>query len=185
MKIVELPGKSDDVFAFLSMNYFGVTTGLFFLRGITAAAYSSVDSSLTSLTTSFSIDFLKIDPKDPLQKRRRIGVHLAFSLLMCIVVILFRELNNTSVVNAVLKAVGYTYGPILGLFTFGLMTEYQVKGKFLPWICLLSPLISYVLDHFSEQWFWGYCFGFEILLVNGFLCFLGLWIFRKRIVEAI
>ncbi len=185
MKIVELPGKSDDVFAFLSMNYFGVTTGLFFLLGITAAAYSSVDSSLTSLTTSFSIDFLKIDPKDPLQKRRRIGVHLAFSLLMCIVVILFRELNNTSVVNAVLKAVGYTYGPILGLFTFGLMTEYQVKGKFLPWICLLSPLISYVLDHFSEQWFWGYCFGFEILLVNGFLCFLGLWIFRKRIVEAI
>ena len=104
---------------------------------------------------------------------------------MCIVVILFRELNNTSVVNAVLKAVGYTYGPILGFFTFGLMTEYQVKGKFLPWICLLSPLISYVLDHFSEQWFWGYCFGFEILLVNGFLCFLGLWIFRKRIVEAI
>ena len=123
MQIVKLPGKSDDVFAFLSMNYFGVTTGLFFLLGITAAAYSSVDSSLTSLTTSFSIDFLKIDPKDPLQKRRRIGVHLTFSLLMCIVVILFRELNNTSVVNAVLKAVGYTYGPILGLFTFGLITN--------------------------------------------------------------
>ena len=177
---IALPQKTDDVFAFLSMNYFGMIPGVFFLLGITAAAYSSVDSSLTALTTSFCIDFLKTDPKDSRQKYRRIGVHLGFSLLMCLVIILFRELNDSSVVNAVLKAVGYTYGPILGLFVFGLVTKWQVKGKYLPWVCILSPLVSYVADRYSQQLFWGYNFGFEILLFNGFLCFLGLMIIRKK-----
>ena len=180
VKAIELPANSDDVFAFLSMNYFGVVTGLFFLLGITAAAYSSVDSSLTSLTTSFCIDFLKIDPRDSGQKRRRIRVHVAFSLLMCLVIVLFHELNNTSVVNAVLKAVGYTYGPILALFVFGLLTSWQVKERALIGVCLVSPVLSYVLDRYSEQWLGGYCFGFEILLVNALLCFLGLCFFRKQ-----
>lgn len=177
---ITLPVKTDDVFAFLSLNYFGAVVGSFFLLGITAAAYSSVDSSLTALTTSFSIDFLKIDPKASGQKRKRMLVHVTFSLLMCLVIILFRELNNSSVVNAVLKAVGYTYGPILGLFTFGLVTTYKVKMKYLPGVCLLSPLFSYLIHNYSEQWLWGYRFGFEILLLNGLLCFTGLWLIRQR-----
>lgn len=176
---VVLPEKTDDVFAFLSLNYFGLWTGVFFILGITAAAYSSVDSSLTALTTSFSIDFLKIDPKDKGQKRKRMMVHLAFSLIMCLVIILFRELNSSSVVNAVLKAVGYTYGPILGLFTFGLITNYDVKSRYLPIVCLLSPPLSYLINCYSVQWLWGYQFGFEILLLNGLLCFIGLWSIRK------
>ena len=180
---VNLPAKTDDVFAFLSLNYFGLVAGLFFLLGITAAAYSSVDSSLTALTTSFSIDFLKINPKDTTQKRRRIVVHLAFSLLMCLVIIVFRELNNSSVVNAVLKAVGYTYGPLLGMFTFGLLTKYQIKNCYLPWVCVLSPVLSFLADRYSEQMFWGYRFGFEILLFNGLLCFIGLWCIREKAVE--
>ncbi|MEG0795918.1 MAG: sodium:solute symporter [Odoribacter sp.] len=179
-KGITLPQKTDDVFAFLSMNYFGIVAGFFFLLGITAAAYSSVDSSLTSLTTSFSIDFLKMDPKDPSQKHRRMIVHLAFSLLMCVVVILYREFNSTSVVNAVLKAVGYTYGPLLGLFAFGIATKYEVKINYLPLICVLSPLLSYLINIFSEQLLWGYCFGFEILLLNGLLCFLGLFLIRQK-----
>ena len=179
-KGIELPQKTDEVFAFLSLNYFGLVAGLFFLLGITAAAYSSVDSSLTALTTSFSIDFLKINPKDSGQKRKRILVHLAFSLIMCLVIILFRELNNSSVVNAVLKAVGYTYGPILGLFTFGLTTKYEVKSRFLPWVCLASPVLSYVIDCHSEEWLAGYKFGFEILLLNGLICFIGLLLMRQR-----
>lgn len=180
VKGINLPHKTDDVFAFLSMNYFGLMAGLFFLLGITAAAYSSVDSSLTSLTTSFSIDFLKIDPGDAGQKKKRIGVHLGFSILMCLVIILFRELNSTSVINAVFKAVGYTYGPILGLFTFGLVTKYEVKTKYLIYVCLLSPILSYILNCYSEEWLWGYRFGFEILLLNGFFCFIGLLWIRKR-----
>lgn len=179
-KGIALPEKSDDVFAFLSLHYFGVAAGLFFLLGITAAAYSSVDSSLTSMTTSFCIDFLKIDPKDAGQKRRRIAVHIAFSFLMFLVIVLFRELNNSSVVTVVLKAVGYTYGPILGLFAFGLCTRYQVKESYLPMVCLLSPVFSYLIHRYSEEWLWGYRFGFEILLLNGLLCFIGLFLIRKR-----
>ncbi len=176
---IALPGKTDDVFAFLAMNHFGVVIAVFFLLGITAAAYSSVDSSLTALTTSFSIDFLKINPKAGNQKWKRMLVHLSFSFLMCLVIILFRELNNSSVVNAVLKAVGYTYGPILGLFAFGLLTKYEVKSRYLFWVCMICPLLSYGIDRFSEQFLWGYCFGFEILLLNGLLCFMGLWLIRQ------
>lgn len=177
---ITLPEKTDDVFAYLSLNHFGLVAGLFFLLGITAAAYSSVDSSLTALTTSFSIDFLKIDPRDAGQKRRRILVHLSFSVLMCLVIILFRELNNSSVVNTLLKAVGYTYGPILALFTFGLVTRYQVKPRLLPLVCLLSPVISYIINCNSEQWLWGYRFGFEILLLNGLICFVGLGMIKAK-----
>ena len=177
---IVLPGKSDDVFPFLSLNYFGATAGLFFLLGITAAAYSSVDSSLTALTTSFCIDFLKIDPGNKVEKRKRIGVHIMFSLLMIFVVVLFRELNNSSVISSLFKAVGYTYGPLLGLFTFGLTTKYQVREKYLPWVCLLSPVVSYVVNCYSEQLLFGYKFGFEILLLNGFLCYLGLLFIRAK-----
>ena len=177
---IVLPGKSDDVFPFLSLNYFGATAGLFFLLGITAAAYSSVDSSLTALTTSFCIDFLKIDLGNREEKKKRIGVHIVFSLLMIFVVVLFRELNNSSVISSLFKAVGYTYGPLLGLFTFGLTTKYQVREKYLPWVCLLSPVLSYVVNCYSEQLLFGYKFGFEILLLNGFLCYLGLLFIRAK-----
>lgn len=177
---IVLPSKTDDIFAFLSLNYFGLIAGLFFLLGITAAAYSSVDSSLTALTTSFCIDFLKINPKDTMQRRKRIGVHLAFSLLMCLVIILFRELNDNSVINTLFKAVGYTYGPILALFTFGLVTDKRVDLKLLPVVCLLSPVLSYIINCYSEEWLFGYRFGFEILLLNALICFLGLWFIRKK-----
>ena len=179
-KGITLPEKTDDVFAFLSLNYFGVAAGIIFLLGITAAAYSSVDSSLTALTTSFCIDFLKLDPKSPEQKKRRIGVHLMFSLLMCGVIILFRELNDDSVINTLFTAVGYTYGPILALFVFGLATRRQVRQRWVPWVCLISPLFSYFIQSHSEEWFGGYRFGFEILLLNALLCFIGLWLIRRK-----
>ena len=179
-KGITLPEKTDDVFAFLSLNYFGVAAGIIFLLGITAAAYSSVDSSLTALTTSFCIDFLKLDPQSPEQKKRRIGVHLMFSLLMCGVIILFRELNDDSVINTLFTAVGYTYGPILALFVFGLATRRQVRQRWVPWICLISPLLSYLIQSHSEAWFGGYRFGFEILLLNALLCFIGLWLIRPK-----
>lgn len=179
-KGIALPEKSDEVFTYLSLNYFGIAAGVFFLLGITAAAYSSVDSSLTALTTSFCIDFLKVEPKDSSQKRKRMIVHLSFSLLMFFVIVLFRELNNSSVVSAVLKAVGYTYGPILGLFAFGLVTKHQVKERCLPVVCVLSPVLSYIISCYSKQLLFGYQFGFEILLLNGLLCFIGLWLCRER-----
>ncbi len=179
-KGIALPKKSDDVFAFLSLNYFGIAAAFFFILGITAAAYSSVDSSLTSLTTSFCIDFLKIDPKNSGQKRKRMIVHIAFSMLMFLVIVLFHELNRSSVISTVFKAVGYTYGPILGLFAFGLATKYRVKERYLPWICFLSPLLSYLINCYSTKLLGGYQFGFELLLLNGLLCYTGLWLARRR-----
>ena len=107
-------------------------------------------------------------------------MHIMFSLLMIFVVVLFRELNNSSVISSLFKAVGYTYGPLLGLFTFGLTTKYQVREKYLPWVCLLSPVVSYVVNYYSEQLLFGYKFGFEILLLNGFLCYLGLLFIRAK-----
>lgn len=179
-KGIVLPDRTDNVFPFLSLNYFGPVAALFFILGVTAAAYSSVDSSLTALTTSFCVDFMKMDPKSDLQKRKRINVHLAFSLLMIFVVILFRELNDGSVVSAVFKAVGYTYGPILGMFAFGLTTKFKVKERWILWICLLSPVLSYLINVYSEQLLWGYRFGFEILLLNALFCYLGLLLASGR-----
>ncbi len=179
-KGIVLPEKTDDVFAFLSLNYFGMAAGIFFLLGITAAAYSSVDSSLTALTTSFSIDFLKLDPKDKSQRGKRVLVHVAFSLLMCLVIVLFRELNDSSVINTLFKAVGYTYGPILALFTFGMITRLKVKQRWVPLVCLISPVLSYIINCNSEALLWGYRFGFEILLLNALICFVGLYCIREK-----
>ncbi|MDR2130629.1 MAG: sodium:solute symporter [Odoribacteraceae bacterium] len=173
-KGIALPERTDDLFPLLSLHHFGATAGLFFILGVIAAAYSSVDSSLTALTTAFCIDFLKIDPKDQRQRGRRVRVHVAFSALMILVVILFRELNNGSVISAVFKAVGYTYGPLLGLFAFGLTTRHDVKGRWVPWVCLASPVLSFLLNLYSEELLWGYRFGFEVLLLNGALCYTGL-----------
>lgn len=179
---IELPEKTDDVFAFLTLNHFGMTAGIFFLLGITAAAYSSVDSSLTALTTSFSIDFLKLNPKDNRQRGKRVWVHVGFSLLMCLVIVFFRELNDSSVINTLFKAVGYTYGPILALFAFGMLTKYNVQQRWVPFVCFLSPVLSYIINCNSVEWLWGYRFGFEILLLNALICFVGL--FFIRIVEV-
>ncbi|MDE6451742.1 MAG: sodium:solute symporter, partial [Odoribacter sp.] len=105
---------------------------------------------------------------------------LAFSLLMCLIIVSFRELNDSSVINTLFKAVGYTYGPILALFIFGLTTRYKVKEKYLPAVCLLAPVLSYIINCYSEQWLWGYRFGFEILLLNALICLAGLWGIRKK-----
>ncbi len=177
---IELPEKTDDIFAFLTLNYFGMTAGIFFLLGITAAAYSSADSSLTALTTSFSIDFLKLNPKDNRQRGKRVWVHVGFSFLMFLVIVLFRELNDSSVINTLFKAVGYTYGPILALFAFGMLTRYKVNQRWVPFVCFLSPVLSYVINCNSEKWLWGYHFGFEILLLNAFICFVGLFFVRLK-----
>ena len=179
-KGVAIPTKTDDLFPLLSLNYFGTFAGIIFLLGITAAAYSSVDSSLTSLTTSFCLDYLKLDINNNSTRRKKVNVHLTFSLIMFFVIILFHELNNGSVVTSVLKAVGYTYGPILGLFAFGAFSKRKANPRMIPIICILSPTLSYLLNLFSEYLFWGYKFGFEILIVNGLLCFMGLLLFSKK-----
>jgi len=171
---------TDKVFPTLALNEFSVFAGVIFLLGITAAAYSSADSSLTSLTTAFCVDFLDIE-KRPVEKQKslRIGIHIAFSVVMVLAIISFKYINDDSVINSVFKAAGYTYGPLLGLFAFGLFTKMNVKDRWVPYVCIASPIYSYFLNMYSETLFGGYKFGFEILMVNGAFTFLGLLLLKK------
>jgi len=107
-------------------------------------------------------------------------VHIGFSVLMFLVIVLFRLINNESVVTAVFKVAGYTYGPLLGLFAFGILTKRQVKDRWVPILGLLSPVLTYLININSVEWLWGYKFGFELLLLNGLIMFTGLLILTKK-----
>jgi Na+/proline symporter len=179
-KGIALPERSDDLFPMLAIHHFGTLAGALFLLGILAAAYSSADSALTALTTSFCIDLLNLKPDVPNNKSTRLKVHIGFTVLMFLVIVLFRVINNDSVVTAVFRVAGYTYGPLLGLFAFGILMKNQVKDRFVPYICLLSPILSYVISVNSKAWLGGYEFGFELLLLNGLITFLGLLIFTRK-----
>jgi SSS family transporter len=182
-KGIAIPERSDDLYPLLAlkMNSFGTLAAVFFLLGITASTYASADSALASLTTSFCIDFLNFKNR-PEEERQRLKfwVHIGFSVLLFLVILIFKALNDDSVINAVFKAAGYTYGPLLGLFTFGLFTKVSIKDKFVPLVCIASPIICYILSSNSVAWFDGYKFGNEMLLINGSITFLGLLALRKK-----
>lgn len=178
---IPIPERTDYLFPTLAINNFNLTGSIVFLLGIIAAAYSSADSALTSLTTSFCIDFLGFDPQKSSHKKGiRMGVHFGFSMLLFLVIIAFQVINDQSVITAVFIAAGYTYGPLLGLFSFGLLTKKKLRDHLVPLICIASPLLSYVINVNSETLLWGYKFGFEILILNGLITFLGLWAISYR-----
>ncbi len=180
-KNIPVPKRTDDLFPMLALNHFNTFAGISFLLGIIAAAYSSADSALTSLTTSFCVDFLDFNKKDDerYKKRTRIKVHILFSAIIFIVIVIFNAIKNESVINSLFIAAGYTYGPLLGLFSFGLFSRRKLRDKWVPVIAVLSPAVSYVINIHSQEWLWGYKFGFEILLLNGLLTFLGLLLLSR------
>lgn len=182
-KGISIPAKTDELFPLLALNYLGSFAAVVFILGITAATFSSADSVLTTLTTSFCIDFLKVNSSNENAKEKKIRhiVHIAFAVLLLLIIILFREINNDAVINTVFRVAGYTYGPLLGLFAFGLYTKISVKDKFVPVVCILAPLLSYLLDTNSVKLFNGYKFGFEILLLNGLITFTGLLLLKKNL----
>lgn len=176
---IALPDKSDDLYPMLALNHLGTLAGVTFLLGITAAAYSSADSALTALTTSFSVDFLGMDAEKDNKKLRTL-IHVGFSALLFLVIIVFKAINDQSVISAVFTAAGYTYGPLLGLYAFGLFTKRSTNDKAVPFIALLAPILSFLLSHYSEVLLMGYKFGFELLIVNGLLTFIGVWMFSQK-----
>ena len=179
-KGIAVPASTDDFYPMLALHKLGLFVGIAFLIGIVAAAYSSADSALTALTTAFCIDFLPYESfPEKKKKMMRRWVHFGFSILLVIVILLFRLLNDESVVVAVFKAAGYTYGPILGLFAFGLLNKRKVNEKYVPLVAVLSPVICYFLSLYSEQILFGYKFGFELLILNGFLTYSGLYLLSK------
>jgi Na+/proline symporter len=181
-KGIPLPTKTDDLYPLLATQYFSSFVGIVFVLGIIAAAYSSADSTLTALTTSFCFDFLEIEKRYPKEKQVAVRqrVHIGFTALMFFAILFFRWVNDQSVINAVFVIAGYTYGPLLGLYAFGLFTNLQVKDKWVPYLAVAAPLIAYVISKNSQKWLWGYKFGFEVLILNGLLMFFGLYLLRKK-----
>jgi Na+/proline symporter len=178
---IALPASSDELFPRLAFNNLGLGVGIFFLLGITASSYASADSALAGLTTAFCIDFLNFKKKQEAVKRRqKFIVHLSFSLLFLLIIIVFKEINEKSVIDAVLSIAGYTYGPLLGLFSFGLLTKRQVRDKLVPLVCVLAPALCYWISSHSEAWFSGYKIGIEVLILNGLIVFLGLFIISRK-----
>ncbi|MDT0643506.1 sodium:solute symporter [Zunongwangia sp. F363] len=173
----------DDLFpAIATSGELGMGVAIFFILGLIAAAYSSADSALTALTTSFSIDILDIEKKYSEEKQVKIrkAIHIGISLLLILVMLIFKyAIADKSVINKLFEFAGYTYGPLLGLYSFGLFTNWQVKDRFVPAIALLSPLLSYIISVNSLAWF-GFEFGFFILILNGLLTFLGLVLVRTQ-----
>ena len=178
---ISIPENTDDLYPMLALKYFGLPVGIAFLLGITAAAYSSADSALTALTTSFTVDFLKIH-KYPEEKKRRMKMmsHLMFSVLLIAVILVFDAINNQSIVVAVFTVAGYTYGPILGLFLFGMYSSRKVKDKWVPYIGISAPVLCYFISRYSEVLFDGYQFGFELLILNGAITMLGLLLISEK-----
>lgn len=178
---IAIPESTDELYPLLAIEYFGIVAGIVFLLGIIAAAFSSADSALTALTTSFCVDILDVpSSKAETQKKTRFLVHIGFSILMFCVIVIFNQINDTSVVNAVFKVAGFTYGPLLGLFAFGLLSKRGVRDKYVPVACIAAPVLSVILDYNSADWFFGYQFGFEILLVNAALTMIGLYLLRSK-----
>ncbi len=173
---IALPASSDELFPRLALGEFGVIAGVFFLLGIIASSYASADSALAALTTSFCIDFLNFkDKPESIKRRQKNLVHIGFSVLFLIIILIFKELNQRALIDAVLTAAGYTYGPLLGLFTFGLLTKRVVRDKLVPLVCVLSPIISYIISANSVEWMGGYNFSYELYAVNAALTMIGLW----------
>jgi SSS family transporter len=173
----------DDLFPTIAMlPEIGIMTSAFFLLGLIAAAYSSADSALTSLTTSFCIDIIELDkkPKEQ-QKKVRKKVHVLISMVLILVIILFNSLfKDVSVIWELFKAAGYTYGPLLGLFAFGILTKSQIKDKYVWIIAVIAPIVSFIINQYSVVLLNGYQIGFEILIINGLITFLGLVLIRRQ-----
>ncbi|GAE17984.1 sodium:solute symporter [Bacteroides pyogenes] len=174
--------KGDELFPMIATgDYFPVFVGVLFIIGLVSSAYSAAGSALTALTTSFTIDILGAKGKsDEALTSTRKRVHVAMAVLMGVTIFVFNSLNNTSVIDAVYTLASYTYGPILGLFAFGIFTKRQVRDRYIPLVAIVSPLLCLVLQLNSEAWFGGYRFSYELLLFNAFFTFLGLCLFIKQ-----
>jgi len=177
-----ITASKDDLFPTIAMlPKIGIVTSAFFLLGLIAAAYSSADSALTSLTTAFCFDIIDIESKPETERKNiRKQVHIGFSFVLVFVIVVFDLIfKDVSVIWELFKAAGYTYGPLLGLFAFGLITKSQIKDKFVWIVAIVAPLLSYILNLYSKELFNGYEIGFEILIINGILMFIGLLLIKK------
>ncbi len=179
---IELPQKGDDLFPILALEgHLGQMVAIFFILGLIAAAYSSADSALTALTTSVCVDLIGLKDKTQNEaSRSRRLVHLLMSFLLFMVILVFSQISDDSVIASLFKIAGYTYGPLLGLYAFGLYTKNSPRDVYVPLVCIIAPFMTYILNVYSAVWFNGYVFGFELVLINGLITFFGLTLVPKN-----
>ena len=174
--------KTDLLFPEIALNSgLGLTVAVTFMLGLIAAAYSSADSALASLTTSYCVDFMNIEkrPKEQ-QKRLRKRVHIAMSIVLIIVIIIFKHILDRNVIDSLLTVAGYTYGPLLGLFAFGIFTKFKVKDKYVWAVTLCSVILTAIIGNIPAENLGGYVVGYELLPLNGLFTFLGLILIRSK-----
>ncbi len=184
--LINAEGKivTDNVFPTIALHHFGTLSAIFFILGLISAAYPSADGALTALTSVFCIDFLGL--KDDASKTEaektkiRHRVHIGFATVLLLVIVIFKLVNNDAVINNLFTWAGYTYGPLLGLYAFGLFSKKQVIDKLVPIVCIVSPVICIFLNEYSKELLNGYKFGFEMLIVNGLITYCGLWVISKK-----
>ena len=169
--------RTDLLFPEIAFKHLTIIPAVVFLLGLTAATFATTDSALTALTTSFCVDFLGMDKAENLAKagnvRTRHWVHISFSILMFLVIIVFNTLNDKSVVSMIFRIAGYTYGPLLGLYSFGLfMKKLTVRDTLVPFVCILAPALTYFISTYSKEWLGGYVFDSELIIINGLITFL-------------
>lgn len=178
-----LPLQGDDLFPTIVMQHLPPVIGLIFIIGLISALFPSADGAITALTASFCIDILRLEEDKNKSTEQRVvirkKVHLLFAAVFLIMVLFFKWMNNKEIVTILLEIAGYTYGPLLGMFAFGILTHRVVADRRVPWICLIAPATVMLIDKQSAQFLGGYKFGFEILLVNGLITFAGLWLISK------
>jgi Na+/proline symporter len=179
----------DDLFPTVAMQYLPQAVGIIFIIGLISALFPSADGALTALTSSFCIDMLGIkrnaDLTEAQRRRTRMMVHLCFTVVFMLFILLFKWINNKSIINVILDLAGYTYGPLLGLFSFGILTRRRLNdGLAVTVVCLLAPLVCLLLSRNAATWFGGYQIGIELLLINGMLTFLGLWFLSEKATPA-
>lgn len=183
-KGISIPSKSDEVFAVVALQHLPPVAGLVFIVGLVSALFPSADGALTALTSSFCIDILGLrdrqDMSDEQKSKTRKMVHISITILFLLLILVYQRVIEASVIYTILKIAGYTYGPLLGLFAFGILTKRSVNEKLVPAVCLLSPVICFLLSENSKTLLGGYMFGFELLFVNGLITYIGLMIFSKK-----
>ncbi|KAB1064742.1 sodium:solute symporter [Salibacter halophilus] len=180
-KGITIPQQADELFPMIAMDgYLGYAVALFFILGLIAAAYSSADSALTALTTSFCVDILDIEKYEkPKRNAIRKKVHIGVSVVLVIVIVAFRAINNESVISELFTAAGFTYGPLLGLYAFGLFSKWHIKDRWVWPVLIAAPILSYVVKANAKEWFNGYEVGFEVVIINGLLTFIGLMLIKS------
>lgn len=179
----KVTSSGDLLFPDIALNHMPPAIAIIFIIALISALFPSADGAMTALTSSLCIDVLGLKEKnwEPKRKERfRKNVHLIVAFAFLVMVVIFKLINDKSMIGLILKLAGFTYGPLLGLFAFGIFTKYKVKDRLVPWVCIAAPLLSFLVDKFQEKLFGNFQIGLELLIINGLLTFIGLWLIRDR-----